>query len=125
MDLTKWKVLYCFKLTILLPMIIHSCLFKSLFFVIKLFYSWMFLCLLCQPKTVCASPKFFNAYLANALFHPYQLEESISRFRGVWCTFSFLFFFFFLLSTEISGSKLFAYIPKTGRYTKKVTDEIY
>ena len=24
--------------------------------------------------------------------HPYQLDESMSNFRGVWCTFSFVFY---------------------------------
>ena len=27
----------------------------------------------------------------SELVHPYQLDESISSFRGVWCTFSFYF----------------------------------
>ena len=35
----------------------------------------------------------FNPYLPNGLFHPHQLDESILNFRGVWCTFSFLFYF--------------------------------
>ena len=29
----------------------------------------------------------FNPYFPSGLFHPYQLDESISKFRGVWCTF--------------------------------------
>ena len=37
--------------------------------------------------------KIFNPYLPNRLFHPYQLDEYISKLRGVWCTFSFLFNF--------------------------------
>ena len=34
-----------------------------------------------------------NPYLPSGIFHPYQLDESISIFRGGWCTFSFLFYF--------------------------------
>ena len=30
-----------------------------------------------------------NPHLPNEPFHPYQLDESISNFRGVWCAFSF------------------------------------
>ena len=32
-------------------------------------------------------------HLPSGLFHPYKLNASISNFRGVWCTFSFLFHF--------------------------------
>ena len=41
-------------------------------------------------------------YLPNGLVHPYQLDESISNFRGVWCPFSFLFYFeqIFLLANS-------------------------
>ena len=34
-----------------------------------------------------------NPHLLSGLFHPYQMDESISIFRGVWCMFSFLFHF--------------------------------
>ena len=34
-----------------------------------------------------------NPYLPSGSVHPNQLDESISNFRGVWCTFSFLFYF--------------------------------
>ena len=34
----------------------------------------------------------FNPHLPSGSIHPYQLDESISNFRGVWCTFSFLFY---------------------------------
>ena len=34
-----------------------------------------------------------NPHLPSGIFHPYQLDESISNFKGVWCTFSFLFYF--------------------------------
>ena len=33
-----------------------------------------------------------NPHLPSGLSHPYQLDESISNFRCVWCTFSFLFY---------------------------------
>ena len=33
-----------------------------------------------------------NPYLPSGPVHPYQLDKSISIFRGVWCTF-FIFFF--------------------------------
>ena len=35
-----------------------------------------------------------NPYMPCGLFHPYQMDKSISSFRGAWCTF-FLFSFFF------------------------------
>ena len=43
-----------------------------------------------------------NPHLPSGLFHPYQLDESISNFRGVRCTFSFLFDFeyIFLLANS-------------------------
>ena len=31
----------------------------------------------------------FNPHLPSVPVHPYQLDESISNFRGVWCTFHF------------------------------------
>ena len=31
-----------------------------------------------------------NPYLLNGLGHFYHLDESISNFRGVWCTLSFV-----------------------------------
>ena len=31
-------------------------------------------------------------FLLNGLVHLYQLDESISNFRGVWCSFLFLFY---------------------------------
>ena len=34
-----------------------------------------------------------NPHLPSGPVHPYQLEESISNFMGVWCTFSFVFDF--------------------------------
>ena len=43
-----------------------------------------------------------NPHLPSGPVHPYQLDESISKFRGVWCTFSFLFYFeyIFLLANS-------------------------
>ena len=35
----------------------------------------------------------FNPHLTSGPVHPYQLDKSISNFRVVWCTFSFLFYF--------------------------------
>ena len=35
----------------------------------------------------------FNPHLPSGPVHPYQLDESISNFRGVWCTFPFLLYF--------------------------------
>ena len=32
---------------------------------------------------------YINPYVPRGLVHPYQLDKPISRFRGVWCTFSF------------------------------------
>ena len=34
-----------------------------------------------------------NPHLPSGLFHPYEMDESISNFRGVSCIFSFLFHF--------------------------------
>ena len=34
-----------------------------------------------------------NLYLPSGLFHPYQLDEYISKFRGVWCVFFILIYF--------------------------------
>ena len=34
-----------------------------------------------------------NPYLPSGPVHPYQLDESISSFKGAWCTFSFLIHF--------------------------------
>ena len=33
--------------------------------------------------------RLINPYMNNGLFHPYGLNESISKFRGVWCIFQF------------------------------------
>ena len=35
----------------------------------------------------------FNPYLPSELVHPYQLDKSISKFMGVRCIFSFLYYF--------------------------------
>ena len=50
--------------------------------------------------TVCLCPfygmlrhKWVNPHLPSGPIHPYQLDESISSFRDVWCTFSLLFYF--------------------------------
>ena len=34
-----------------------------------------------------------NPHLPSGPVHPYQLDESVSNFMGVWCTFPFLFFY--------------------------------
>ena len=43
-----------------------------------------------------------NPHSPSGPVHPYQLDESISHFRGVWCPFSFLFHFqyIFLLTNS-------------------------
>ena len=38
-------------------------------------------------------PKYIYPYLPSGPVHPYQLDESISNFRGLWCTFLFLYYF--------------------------------
>ena len=43
----------------------------------------------------------FNPHLPSGPVHPYQLEEFISNFRGVWCT----FFFFIPFRIDIPVSK--------------------
>ena len=48
-----------------------------------------------------AVSKNINPHLPSGPVHPYQLEESISNFRGVWCT----FFIFILLRMDIPVSK--------------------
>ena len=39
------------------------------------------------------APTSLNSYMTNGLFHPNQLDKSISKFRGVWCIFLFWFYF--------------------------------
>ena len=34
-----------------------------------------------------------NPHVPSGPVHPFQMGESISSFRGVWCTVSFLFYF--------------------------------
>ena len=43
-----------------------------------------------------------NPHLLSGPIHPYQLDESTASFRGVWCTFSFYFYFeyIFLLANS-------------------------
>ena len=58
---------------------------------------------------------FINPYLPSRLFH----QESISNFRGVWCTFSFLFLIEIHVSKQRrpwSGSTRFVYVPLRGRW---------
>ena len=43
----------------------------------------------------------FNSFLPSGLSHPYQMKESICKFRGVWCTFHILILFL----TETPASK--------------------
>ena len=38
-------------------------------------------------------PSYLKPNLPSGLLHPYQMDESISSFRGVWFTVSFLFYF--------------------------------
>ena len=38
-------------------------------------------------------PSVINPHLPSGPVHPYQLDESISSIRGVWCTFSFFIIF--------------------------------
>ena len=43
-----------------------------------------------------------NPNLPSGLVHPYKLDKSISNFRGLWCTNSFLFYYekIFLLANS-------------------------
>ena len=46
----------------------------------------------------------FNPYVPSRPVHPYQLDEPISSFMGVWCTFFFILFYFlskFLLINSV------------------------
>ena len=45
--------------------------------------------------------------MTNGLFYPYQLDESISRFKGVWCIFLFWFYFLynFLWANSVDPKK--------------------
>ena len=79
-------------------------------------------------QTAVSKTKNINPHLPSRPVHPYQLEESISNFGGVWHT----FFIFILFRIDVpvskqwspwsdamfcgvwSGSALFAYIPKMG-----------
>ena len=67
---------------------------------------------------------FINLHLPSGHIHPYQLDESISKFSGVWWTFSFLFNLeqiFLLANSEDSnqssdlGLHCFSYVPKKER----------
>ena len=53
-------------------------------------------------QTVVSKTKNINPHLPSGPVHPYQLEESISNFRGEWRTFSFLLYFewIFLLANS-------------------------
>ena len=63
----------------------------------------------------------FNPHLPCGFIHPDQFDGSISNLRGVWCTCSFLFYFFIQIHCRPwseaafcdiwSGSILFAYVP--------------
>ena len=56
--------------------------------------SFGLLCFRCvQQEYSSFGYRYFNPYLPSGLGHPYQLEESISNFRGVWCNVSFYFIF--------------------------------
>ena len=67
----------------------------------------------------------FNPFLPSGLFHPkaYQLKESISKFRGVWC----IIFLFLLFQIEIPVGKQWSLIwvytvclgPKNGTLSIK------
>ena len=46
------------------------------------------------------------------LVHPYHLDESISNFRGVWCTFSF--FIVFLIEIPVSKRRNPDQKPRSG-----------
>ena len=53
-------------------------------------------------QTAVSKTKNINPHLPSGPVHPYQLEESIPKFRGVWHSFSFLFYFewIFLLANS-------------------------
>ena len=40
-----------------------------------------------------SSVNWLNPYLPDGLSHPYQLDDSMFHLKGVWCTFSFLSYF--------------------------------
>ena len=60
--------------------------------------SWRHFCVkilgLFSIKQSESSKVLINPHLPSGPVHPYQLDESISNFRDVWCTF-FIFFFYF------------------------------
>ena len=60
------------------------------------------------PLKIQNDQNILNPHLPSGLSHPYQLDKSISSFRGVWCTFSFLLF-------ADSISKLFIWISAEVR----------
>ena len=47
--------------------------------------------------------KEFNPHLPSGSVHPYQLDESISNFRGVWCI--FVIFISFQIDIPVSNSE--------------------
>ena len=42
---------------------------------------------------ICITSDEINPYTLSGPVHPYQLDESISNFRGAWFTFSILIYF--------------------------------
>ena len=61
--------------------------------VFKVLPFWRFLRIGIGKHEQTVHTQILNPHLPSGLFHPYQLDESISNFRGVLCTFSFLFYF--------------------------------
>ena len=55
-------------------------------------------------SSLCTQLVFLNPHLPSGPVHPYQLDESISNFRGVWWTLSFLYYFEYIFLLANSGS---------------------
>ena len=104
----EYKVKYIIKFV---HFCVHGCKTKSVIFISHV------IALLLKDLLVrtYSSGVNFNPHLLNGPVQPYQLDESISNFRGVWCTFSFLFCFeyMFLLanSEDPDQMPLRIYIP--------------
>ena len=80
----KFVMTECSKTQIRLTGLIYYWPFQS----IAMLLLWFIIIVILLFVLHCVNPQ-----LPSGLFHPYQMDEFISSFRGVWCTVSFLVYF--------------------------------
>ena len=74
------------------------------------------------------SVKVVNPHLPSGPVHAFQLDESVSSFRGVWCTFSFLFYFeliFLLANSEDADQTLRSAVSDLGVHCLPMSQKWY